>query len=236
MADAEIRPRVAQDHFPDETGNIREYLKLGDEKAAMHHVMRAYRSALAVYFNGSSFRWRFNDIESGECAADDFFADRVGRSGFLQSWLNGSSRFRYWLVVSFVNHLRHRLRKERSEQGRLVRLADRTQRVPRDLVRDRFEAELARGLMSEAHALAEQTCNEEGRSEEWRTFVRHYIDGRSYKELMSEQGKSHLQISNQVRHATMRLRQSFRKLLSVQGGDPDRELHHLMEVFERCRH
>src|SRR5262245_46707648 len=49
------------DHFPDHTADMRSMLQKGRSEDAIQHVMRAYRPALAAFFNGSSYRRRFAD-------------------------------------------------------------------------------------------------------------------------------------------------------------------------------
>ncbi|MFO0873506.1 MAG: hypothetical protein U0575_05985 [Phycisphaerales bacterium] len=225
------------DRFPDETQNVRDLLVAGLERDAVRHVMGAYRSALCAYFAGSSFRRRFPADETPESAVDEFFAEQVLREGFLRSWLGRGSRFRYWLLVAFVNHLRHRLRREHSEHRRRERLAERIQRPPRDAVRDRFEAELVRGLAREAMAIAEAECRSEGRGDDWRTFLAHVIDGRSYNELAAQESMTYRQVANRVRFAGARVGTALRRLLVVDGcakADLDREILHSIEVLTRC--
>ena len=229
-------PRV--DRFPDETERVRGLLVAGLDRDAVRHVMAAYRSALAAYFAGSSFRRRFGADETPESAVDEFFGEQVLREGFLRSWLGRGSRFRYWLLVAFVNHLRHRLRREQSAQRRLERAALRTERPPRDVVRDAFEAELVRGMTREAMAIAETKCREEGREDDWRTFIAKVMDDRSYNELAEHESLTYRQVANRVRFAGARVGGALRTLLLVNGcpkEDLDREILHSIEVLKRCR-
>lgn len=214
-------------------------LRAGRESDAVRYVMESYRFALAAYFAGSSFRHRFPNDESADSAVNQFFGDQMLRPGFLSSWLNAQSRFRYWLLVSFVNHMRHRLRRERSEMKRREELPKRQQRAPRDQVRDRFDADVARGLVRSAVQLAEEACAREGRTEDWQTFMDHFLNDRPYNEIAARDGLSYRQVANRVRFAQKRLVEGLKTLLSTsRTADPNtmrQELSHMLEVIERCR-
>jgi len=211
----------------------------GHEKDAIIHVMEMYRSALAAYFAGSSFRHRFPSDETPESAVEDFFGHQVGREGFLTSWLHARSRFRYWLLVSFINHMRHRLRQERSEERRRETLARTSARLPRDVVRDQFDAQVARGLVRSAMLEAERVCREEDREQDWQTFLAHFIDDRPYTDLAAAEGVSRREIANRVRFAQKRLVKCMLETLSLNGSTTRQQLHqelsHLEEAMSRWR-
>jgi DNA-directed RNA polymerase specialized sigma24 family protein len=211
----------------------------GREKDAIRHVMEMYRPALAAYFAGSSFRHRFQSDETPESAVNGFFGDQMGRPGFLSSWLQARSRFRYWLLVSFVNHMRHRLRQERSEERRREKLARNSARTSRDVVRDQFDAQLARGLVRAAMLEAERICRAEGREQDWLTFLAHFIDDRPYGELAAAEGVGTREIANRVRFAQKRLVKCMLETLSLNGSATREELHrelsHLEEAMSRWR-
>lgn len=232
-------PRDKPDRFPDQTEWVRGLLTGGRETDAIRHVMTMYRPALSAYFAGSSFRHRFPSDETPESAVDGFFGDQMARPGFLSSWLQARSRFRYWLLVSFVHHMRHRLRREHAEGRKRERYAARVARVPRDQVRDRFDAELGRGALQAAIARAEEACREQGRSDDWRTFIEHVIDERSYNEIGRRDGLTYRQVANRVRFAQKRFVEALREVLSLGGAasieDVRRELARLEEAMSRCR-
>lgn len=230
------------DRFPNATEAVRELLLAGDDSAAAVRVMGLYRGALVAYVLGSSFRRRFPADEDAESLVNGFFADQVGRPGFLRSWLGRGSRFRYWLLVAFVNHLRHQLRRERAEQRRrdvlVERGRDQRERLPRDVVRDHFDAELARGVAREVLRLAHQSCIEQGRCDDWQTFREHALDGRTYGEIAERDGLTHRQVANRVRYAGSRVQSAVRQV-AVLTGTPESELpgelERWSEALTRCR-
>ncbi|HMN96106.1 MAG TPA: hypothetical protein PKC43_01265 [Phycisphaerales bacterium] len=230
------------DRFPNATESVRELLAVGSEPDAAALVMSLYGGALAIYFLGSSFRRSLPSDESAESVVNDFFAEKVGRPGFLSSWLGRGCKFRHWLLVAFANHLRHRIRRERSEQRRREIVAGRDAacpgRMPRDVVRDRFDAEFARSAAREVMRVGQESCERAGRGDDWRTFTEHVIDGRTYGELADRDGLTQRQVANRVRFAGSRLQLAVRRVLSVTGtpeAELSREVDRWLEALERCR-
>lgn len=207
-------------------------LTSGQEAEAIRLVMEMYRPALVAYCAASSFRHRFPQDETPESIVNQFFADQMGREGFLSSWLRAKSRFRYWLLVSFVNHMRYRLRGERAEERRREKLAERQPRLPRDEVRVRFDAELARGLVRTAMKAAEQACRDEGREMDWQTFVAHSLDGMTYGDIAAAESVTLRVVANRVRFAQRRLQQSMAAALSLDGSSSHQEL---IDELERLK-
>jgi DNA-directed RNA polymerase specialized sigma24 family protein len=216
---------------------MREILHEGRSADAIQHVLRAYRPALAAYFNGSSFRRRF-DSESAESVVDAFFADQLSKRGFLESWLAKSSRFRYWLLRTFINWMRYQLRKERSEERRLERISERAPRSGRDTARDAFDAASARGVVREAVAMASERCVAEGRAADWSAFLEHFLEGRTLAEIAERTATPHKTVKNQVRHGGIRLAQAFDEVLRPLCGSDEaaraEEIARMKEALQRC--
>lgn len=200
------------------------------EAEAGHYLMSAYREALSIYLQGSSFR----GIGEVDELVDGFFADRLGRVRFLDDWRRSRRRLRYWLIRAFKNYL--------MEQRRAEDRARRAGGGPPPSAADEgdpegaFHREAALSMVREALRIAGEDCRTAGRGEHWQVFLRHHMDDQDYETIGSALGVNPLRAAVMARTAMHAFRRRLREVAAWPGAsreDLDVEIRGLMEIIGR---
>lgn len=218
-------------HFPETMlSQLDRWLVAGEEGLAKvrNHIMSVYREPLVIYFQGRSDRWlgEPDDIVVG------FFADRLGRTDYLEKWREHGGRLRYWLIRGLDYYLKE-LRKKRRNVPKPT--GDPSDDIPADseAVERAFDRVFIQSLIREALTRAEAACQEQGLLEHWRVFELHHLMGLPYAELSDETGLSPERAAVMTRTATKRFRAALRDIMVQDGISPElvnQELAYLLEV------
>lgn len=196
---------------------------------ANHHIMEVYAHPLKVYYLGSSFR----SLGEPDDVVQGFFADRLGREGFLGKWIESDRPLRYWLIVGFKHFL--------FERSRELKRGARAQALPDDVgagaegPENHFHREAALAIAGEAMRQAHDECERRGQEDHWNIFVRHYVDGMGYEAVGEEFGVTHRRAAVMARTASNRFRAALRELVSWRGAaadDVDAEIRSLLETIQ----
>lgn len=198
-----------------------------------HHVMSVYAEPLKAYYNGSSF---YGLGDADELVAG-FFADRLGRSDYLDKWQSSGRKLRHWLIVGFRYYLMEQraarklpidsdLSSDFSTQ-RSAGIADSGADAPEQV----FHREVARSLVRQAIATTENRCIADGLAVHWRAWVRHVVDGCTYVALADELGHSAVRLKVMARTVSHRFRQAMREQIAWPGADPQQLDEEIQELI-----
>lgn len=190
------------------------------ERAAVA-LMARYREPLRVYFEGSSYgRLRSSGLVEFNDSGDlvhGFLLSRLARPEFLEAWRASGMRLRRFVVNGFIFYLRDQTRSARRRRGREQRMAELAVAPnDRDPAAD-FDRAWALTVMHEASQMAADAFSSRGRGAHWELFVRHFVDGVPYGELVDPFGLTPSQAASAAREVAFELRRCLRAVLSRDG-------------------
>ena len=190
------------------------------ERAAVA-LMARYRDPLRVYFEGSSFGRLGAQglVEFGE--AEDlvhgFLVSRLARADFLSAWRKSGIRLRRFVINGFLFYLREQVRSVRRRRDREQRVAGAAgDAVAEDSTAD-FDRAWAVAVIREASQMAAAALESRGRGAHWELFLRHFVDGVAYGDLVEPYGLTPSQAASAARDVAFELRRSLRAVLSRDG-------------------
>lgn len=227
----EIEPDSPADRFPStQVTLLTRLVRSGPEqlRQAHRHIMGVYAEPLAAYVAQS----RYRDLGEPVELVSGFFADRLGREAFLESWLDSAQPLRLWLIGAFRNYCRERIR-ERARWRRRIRRSESSDREDRT-AEHVFNQRAAVAVVRRALMIAEDECQRDGLEEHWRVFTLRRLRDRSPREVASQVGVSEQRVVVMERTAASRLREAIRGLLAWDGGGPEEielEIHALKEAL-----
>jgi hypothetical protein len=178
-------------------------------KQAVREVLSRYVDPLQVYVAGSSLRAHGDpsDFVRG------FTASRFTRDSYLDKWIESGLQLRRWLINGLHLYEKEVLRKSRplgtAPIGDLP-TGDSTT----------VDAAWARALILEAVEGVRRELRESGHDIAWDVFRRHFLDGRSYRELETEFGMRPAAMAEVSRRVANLLREHLRLLLVRDGVKP----------------
>jgi DNA-directed RNA polymerase specialized sigma24 family protein len=226
-----VQPTGASRPFPKTPRSwIEERLLEGEAGVSEvnQHLMRVYREPLEVVLRRT--RWRAlgdpGDLVRG------FFADRLGRPGFLRGWRASEKRLRHWLWNALVFYLKEMARRRRRD-GAHVELADELPAgdIPPDEALDRaFAVSLVRAALE----LSSENLAARGLESHFEVFREHEWNDVPYEELARRLGVTADRTRVMARTARDAFRRSLRGLLLRDGGtgaEVDREIASLLELL-----
>jgi DNA-directed RNA polymerase specialized sigma24 family protein len=231
-------PAGDEEHFPMATNVfpttrsslIDEALARGHEGRleVNEHVMATYAWPLQVYFVRTNARWLGEPVD----IVHGFFADRLARDNFFQSWRENGMRLRRWLINAFNFYLKEEIRR-RLRDGRCgpgVEDQITFDGDPEASVDRAAALAFVRQAMDDAAA----ECSERGDDEHWRAFMRHRVDGTPYADIGNDIGEPADRVYVMSRTAERRFRKALRRVLAQDGVPDDRvdeEIRSLMEAL-----
>lgn len=197
------------------------------------HIMSVYAEPLKAYYNGSSF----HGLGDADELVAGFFADRLGRSDYLDKWQQSGRKLRHWLIVGFRYFLMERrasrklpidsdLSSEFNSQHS-TGIADSEADDPEEA----FHREVARSLVLQAIASTEDRCIADGLAVHWRAWVRHVVDGCTYVALADELGHSAMRLKVMARTVSHRFRQAMREQIAWPGAEPQQLDEEIQELI-----
>ena len=165
------------DEFPSTQRTfITEAIGRGDLLDARNHVMSRAYAPLCAYARASSLR----SIASAEDLVGGFFASRFARDEYLVRWLreHPPGPLRRWLVNGLLFYARERVADERRAR-RATELAEPPISIESAPWRA-LERAWRDGVLQAACDRVSELYTREGRTDAWRLFMRHVIDGVAY--------------------------------------------------------
>lgn len=184
-------------------------------------LMARYRDPLRVYFEGSSFGrlgaqgW----IEFGE--AEDlvhgFLVTRLARGEFLDGWRRSGMRLRRFVINGFLFYLREQARGARRRRDREQKAGTQAEVTVADESIADFDRAWAVAVIREASMMASAALEARGRARHWELFVRHFVDGVPYGDLVEPFGLTPSQAASAAREVAFELRRCLRNVLSRDG-------------------
>jgi len=205
------------DEFPSTHRTLLEQaLEQGDIAFARRHVMARAYGPLCLYARASSLR----SIAPAEELVGGFFASRFGRDDYLARWLatNPPLPLRRWLVNGLLLHAREYLAAERRAR-RAPTLAE----PPLDIEPGPWrtlERAWRDGVLQASCDRVSELYAREGRTDAWRLFMRHIIDGVAYPALEAELAIPAASAPMITRTALRRLRAEINAILAEEFTDP----------------
>ncbi|MDP7029245.1 MAG: hypothetical protein QF733_03390 [Phycisphaerales bacterium] len=194
------------------------------------HVMEAYEGPLRIYLLGTSWR----TLGEPEDIINGFLADRLDREEFFEKWRGSGKRLRHWLINALHFYLKELWRRDkRHDAASLNASADEVDDAPGVFDRE-LDRSWARSVVSAACRDAQATCQADGLEDHWRLFLRHHMDGVSYRQCAVEFGVDPKRCAVMVRTASTRFREAMQERLRKDGVpevELDAELAHLQEVI-----
>lgn len=182
-------------------------------KDAVREVLGRYAEPLRIYVRGSSLRSNGDEIDF----VQGFLVSRLSRDGYLDDWLQSGLQLRRWLINGLHLYAKEVRREARSSDEAAERPA--SDEVPKRVAE--AEAAWARALLLEACERARAELEQSGHGDAWDIFRRHFIDGRSYRELESEFGLRPAAMAEASRRVSNLLREHVRLLLVRDGVRPE---------------
>lgn len=177
------------------------------------HVMQRYFEPLMAYVRTS----RFAHLDEPADLVNGFFASRLARADYLESWLASGLPLRRWLANGLLLSLRERVR---GDQRRVAREAEAA--LPADAAHEvdavaALERAWAEGLLQAAEQEVRTALATEGREQAWQVFRRRAIDGITYAALQGETGLAPQALEAAVKLVTRRLRTAIEANLRADG-------------------
>ncbi|MCH2139618.1 MAG: hypothetical protein MK100_01120 [Phycisphaerales bacterium] len=223
-----------KDHFPPTLHTwIGEKIGLGVEGRddINQYIMEAYEPPLRIYLRSTSWgNWQdLDEIING------FLADRLDREDFFAKWQASGKRLRHWLINALHFYLKEEWRRERRHDA--ARLGDGGEEDPGAIVQDpvNLEQEIncvwAKSVIAAACKDAEASCQADGLDSHWALFIRHYLDGRSYRDCAVEFNVDPKRCAVMARTATQRFRQALHQRLQ-DDGVPAEDLDHEIMLLQ----
>jgi len=196
--------------------------------AAVRLLLGRYADPLAVYARGSSLRTVADPIE----LVQGFLTDRLLRDDYLRKWLDSGMALRRWLINGLHLYAKETRRADQRHAQLDAAYDVHSQRVPE------AEAAWSRALLMNACDHVESELRRSGHDTAWEIFRRHFIDGRSYRELASEFDINAAAMAESSRRVSCLLREAVRLLLVREGVAPEDvegELYRMLEALEEHR-
>ena len=161
---------------------LTQALSLGDIEAARQHVMSRAYAPLCAYVGAANLR----HIGTPEDLVGGFMASRFARDDYFTRWINQQPpmALRRWLVNGLLFYAHERIAE--------YRRARRTPNVTAfDMIVEpepwrELERAWRRGVLQMACDRVQVAYTREGRSDFWRLFTRHVLDGVAYPALEIE--------------------------------------------------
>lgn len=214
---------------------IAERIDLGEHGSAelSRFILSLYFRPLCGYAQASSLR----ELGEPDELVSGFLANRLARPDYLHGWRDaGGMPLRRWLMNGL--HLYgHELRRARgNREGRLAPLdsaAAATAPEPGGIAA--MERAWALAVVREACEEIESELRGAGAERDWYVFRRHFIDGRSYRELYDETGVEPAKSAVRSHAILVKLRSRIRTLLARDGTPADeieREIGRLQRTVE----
>lgn len=184
-------------------------------------LMSRYRDPLRIYFKGSSFGrlsvQGLTEFGDPEDLVHGFLANRLARADFLAAWRRSGMRLRRFVMNGFLFYLRaqaraarrRRIREQKSDPAEYGRTFD-------DSTTE-FERAWALSVVREASDMAAAGLQTRGRGVHWQLFLRHFVDGVPYGELVEPFGLTPSQAASAARDVAFELRRCIRTVLSRDG-------------------
>jgi DNA-directed RNA polymerase specialized sigma24 family protein len=229
----DIMPEAGKDVFPKTLSTwIARQLETGDAGRAEvnRHVMAVYAFPLQIYFKGSSDRW----LGEAEDVVHGFFADRLARRDFFADWQLSGLRLRRWLMNAFCFYLKE-LRRSRRKLAR-EEVLDETSRPGASPLEGDVAGELDRAfavsVVRRALARTEEICRKKGLESHWGLFLKHYYEGRAYKDFAAARGLDEVRAATMVRTVAGKFRAALRETIARDGAtesEINRELESLLD-------
>ncbi|MEY2805634.1 MAG: hypothetical protein RIR65_51 [Planctomycetota bacterium] len=189
------------------------------ERAAVALTAR-YREPLRVYFEGSSFGrlgvQGLTDFGDAEELVHGFLAARLARAEFLAAWRQSGMRLRRFVVNGFLFYLREQARAARRRRSREQRADPADDGVGEDSTAE-FDRAWALAVVREASETTAARLVARGRARHWELFVRHFVDGVPYGDLVEPFGLTPSQAASSARDVAFELRRCLRAVLSRDG-------------------
>ena len=205
------------DEFPSTQRTfITEAIGRGDLLDARNHVMSRAYAPLCAYARASSLR----SIASAEDLVGGFFASRFARDEYLVRWLREHPPvpLRRWLVNGLLFYARERVADERRAR-RATELAEPPISIESAPWRA-LERAWRDGVLQAACDRVSELYTREGRTDAWRLFMRHVIDGVAYPALETELAIPTASAPMITRTALRRLRAEIDAILAEEFADP----------------
>jgi len=177
------------------------------------HVMQRYFEPLQAYVRSS----RFARSDEPADLVNAFFASRLARADYLESWLASGLPLRRWLANGLLLSLRERVRADTRRMAREAEAA-----LPADAAHEvdavnALERAWAEGVLQAAVQEVRDALAAEGRAQAWQVFRRRAIDGITYAALQGEMGLAMNQLEAAVKLVTRRLRAAIEASLRAEG-------------------
>ena len=195
---------------------------------AVRLLLGRYAEPLVVYARGSSLRAVADPVE----LVQGFLTDRLLRDDYLRKWLDSGMALRRWLINGLHLYAKETRRADQRHVSLDTGYDPHAQRVPE------AEAAWSRALLMNACEHVESELRRSGHDTAWEIFRRHFIDGRSYRELAGEFDMSPAAMAESSRRVSSLLRETVRLLLVREGVAPqdvERELYGMLQSLEEHR-
>lgn len=195
---------------------------------AVRMLLGRYADPLVVYTRGSSLRTVADPVE----LVQGFLADRLLRDDYLRKWLDSGMALRRWLINGLHLYAKETRRADQRHAQLDAAYDAHGQRVPE------AEAAWSRALLMNACEHVESELRRSGHDTAWEIFRRHFIDGRSYRELSREFAMNAAAMAESSRRVSGLLRETVRLLLVREGVAPkdvERELYAMLEALQEHR-
>ena len=183
-------------------------------------LMARYRDPLRVYFEGSSFgRLRaqgLTDFGDADELVHGFLAGRLARAEFLAAWRRSGMRLRRYVINGFLFYLREQARSARRRRSREQSAEPADDGVGDDSTTE-FDRAWAVSVVREASEMTAAGLEARDRRKHWELFVRHFVDGVSYGDLVEPYGLTPSQAASVARDVAFELRRCLRVVLSRDG-------------------
>lgn len=203
-----------------------QWMKSNERARVREFLMRSYLDPLAGYLAATSFRrlGEPRDVVAG------FFASRLDRDDWLESWRDSGTRLRRWLMTGLLFYCREEIRR----QQRTAPVEVEEPIAPS--AEQQFEAEYAQTLVRTATESARAACEADGLVRHWNLFLRHFVEGTTYEVLARDESLSVGQVNGMVRTAMTRFRKAVGEAILMDGADPrelDAEIQALLARLRR---
>ncbi len=183
---------------------------------AVRDVLHRYAEPLKVYVRGSTLRRKGDPVD----LVQGFLASRLARDGYLDDWIRSGLPLRRWLINGLhlysKEEVRRTLRKRCDSDDHEGGDGD-----PAHSTDAAVDAEWARTILQQACELVRGELEASGHLRAWDVFQRHFIDGRSYRDLQSEFGLRPAEMAEASRRVANLLREHVRLLLVRDGVAPE---------------
>ena len=190
------------------------------ERAAVA-LMERYRDPLRVYFEGSSFgrlgAQGFTEFGEAEDLVHGFLVTRVARGEYLRAWRESGMRLRRFVINGFIFYLREQARAARRRRNREQKAAGAADDAVGDDSTADFDRAWAVSVIREASEMTAASLAARGRARQWELFLRHFVDGLPYGELVEPFGLTPSQAASAARDVAFELRRCLRTVLSRDG-------------------